>query len=207
MVGVVVVLVMVAGMKFGAFQSRRDHDESSSSARSRILVPSRHEGRIVFVCDGSGSMAARIGQVRAELRAALHRLSQTQAFNIIVSQEAGCESVRPRALLAATKANQRVAREFLANIKPRGESDAVAALQEAFSLRPEVIYFITDSDFSRPTNEAVLALCRELNSTARVRINTVVFANPQAEVAADRAGLMRTMAEESGGTFVVAWPR
>ena len=61
----------------------------------------------------------------------------------------------------------------MSTLKAESHTDPLAALQIALSMRPDVIYFLTDGSFSYRVEHGILGL-----RTGRTKINTFVFDEP-----------------------------
>jgi hypothetical protein len=159
-----------------------------------FFIPGGPIGRVVFVCDASGSMLDKFDALRLQLRKAVDRLKSGQAFDIFFFAGDRCLALDPQLLLAVPQA-KRKAFEFLDGVAPHGTSDPIPALKAAFATGPQLIYLLTDGDF--PNNSEVLNTLRKLNKDRKVKINSIAFM--------DRGEayekLLQRIADENGGTF------
>lgn len=152
--------------------------------------------RIAFVCDDSGSMLTSSSTLKRELVRSIDSLPPDHSFGIFFMLSTTCTKFAP-ALASATAENKGRAHEFVEDrFGAPGETDAVPALEAAFSQKPQLIYLLTDGDF--PDNLPVLHRLRELNADHRVVVNTVAFVRKDI---ATRSFLdfMRQVASENGG--------
>jgi hypothetical protein len=105
---------------------------------------------VVFVIDRSASMglAGRLDRARREVAASLRLLPPAARFQVIAYHRAA-EPVRVDGrdgLLPATPAAVAAAGAALDRLTAEGSTDHVLALKAALTLRPDVIYFLTDED-------------------------------------------------------------
>ncbi len=110
-----------------------------------------HTKRVVFVIDASESMRRHKAMdiARAELWRSLNQLESTAHFQIVFFDLKTHVINRPgerSRLLRATPANLRVAEHFMKGIQPDAGTDRLAAVTQAFSFDPDVIYLLTDAD-------------------------------------------------------------
>jgi Ca-activated chloride channel family protein len=110
---------------------------------------------------------------RAELTGSLKKLStaalvQVVCYNTEVRLPSSAESRQP--LLRNTTREQRLIAQFLQSIEPDGGTDRVRALQAAFRLNPDVIFFLTDADEPRLYPADLEALQRENRSRAALHV-------------------------------------
>ena len=160
--------------------------------------------RIAYVCDASGSMLNMFDSLRMEIRKSVEGLRVIQSFNLIFFQDQGYATVEKAGLLPATPDNKAKAFEFLDKFFVRGETNPIPALELAFSQKPELIYLLTDGDFSGPGNDVVIAYIRKMTSDGRTKINTIAFVprdskdNPQ-DLAFIR--VLKEIASSTGGNF------
>jgi hypothetical protein len=119
-----------------------------------------HGRAIVYVIDRSASMGLNgaLAAAQQELRASLERLPPTARFQVIAyNRSAEPLHVGGRAdLLPATPENKARAAALVAALRAEGGTEHLPALRRALTLRPDVIYFLTDADDLRP--EQVLAI-------------------------------------------------
>ncbi|HMO25381.1 MAG TPA: hypothetical protein PKB10_03860, partial [Tepidisphaeraceae bacterium] len=131
------------------------------------------EARVVFVCDGSGTMIGmRYAQLREHLTSALENLDPTTRFNIIFFQDRNVESFGEGNLYVANDVNRRRARDFLDMLSVKGQTDPLPALRAAFKLNPTTIYFVTDGEFDNLVRyETVIAEIDAMNRGRRTTVN------------------------------------
>lgn len=109
--------------------------------------------KFVYVFDRSGSMANFNGRplraAKMELTASLNDLDSVHQFQIIFYNE------RPKIfepepgkaeLVWGDTEGKTLAQEFVARIKATGGTEHLAAIQLALSMRPDVVFFLTDAD-------------------------------------------------------------
>jgi Ca-activated chloride channel family protein len=148
----------------------------------------------VFVLDRSGSMGgARIYAAKRALCAALKGLTEKDTFEIIAFDTV-LETFEAEPV-AATRANLRRAAEWLAQVHPRGGTEALPALERACigrvaPGRVRTVLFLTDGDVAN--DGEILALSRRFDPA--VRLFTVGIG------LAPSAGLLSRLARLGGGT-------
>ena len=128
-------------------------------------------GKIVFVVDRSGSMTDSIMYVKHELKRSIGKLKPNQKFFVIFYSSGPPQMMPVRKLLPATEKNRQMAYEFIDNIVPIGQTDPDEALIEAFKLKPELIYLLTDGEFDKKT----IGHIDRLNRGRKVTVNTICF--------------------------------
>jgi hypothetical protein len=99
-----------------------------------------------------------------------------------------------RGLMAATAVNKERVQNQLAAIKPDGGTDHMLALRTALTLKPEVIFFLTDADLM--SNGDVNQILTEIGST---RIQAVEFG--RGTELGQRTPLAR-LATTTGGSYL-----
>ncbi len=109
--------------------------------------------KFVYVFDRSGSMggdgSASLRAVKAELLASLKNLDTVHQFQIIFYNHRPVlfnPSGTPGKLVFGTEQNKQAVERFLNTIEANGGTDHEAALRMACSIRPDVIFFLTDGD-------------------------------------------------------------
>lgn len=161
---------------------------------------------VVYVIDRSGSMRwdGRLNDAKWELQESVRRLAPNQKFYIIfystdtISMEAG-------GLVTATPGNKD---RYLAwaqdSIQPSGYTDPIPAMRKALSLRPDVIYLLTDGVFTSSSStlipdDEVCEAIRQANPKVRdvlqTAVNTIAFHDNRGE------GVLKRIAGENDGTY------
>jgi hypothetical protein len=168
------------------------------------VFPERQAGRIIYLCDATGTMMDKFHALQLELFKAVEALQPVQAFNVIFFHDGSQATAADRSRsLMATAQNKRKAIQFIEEMFVFGQTDPIPALRMAFAQQPEVIYFLTDGAFDNlVSDDEVYEEIKRLNSAKRVRINTVAFLDrdPQWEA------WMQRVAAENGGTYrLITW--
>ena len=171
--------------------------------RSRIFYDVHRFHRVSFIVDTSGDMMNKFWSVSSELRQVVDSLSPSQSFDIsyfgatddTLTKYARCE--RPE-LLPATAESKLKARQFLQGLCTTGYRDPTDALESAFGRKSDVVYLLTDGDFS--DNDAMLRRIHELNRQKRVKIYTIAFVGKTDAGTADLK-LLKSIAAENRGRF------
>lgn len=154
--------------------------------------------RVVFVLDTSGSMrGAPIASAKAALVAVIEKLPAEVNFDVVMFDKSATVW-QPRLLPATNSAKT----EVISLIRNRGLANGTAsfaALEAAFKLEPEAIYFLSDG---RPTDsqpDQIYNTLYALNRTRRVSLYTFGLSSQQN--AADLILFMKPLAEQNFGTF------
>lgn len=173
-------------------------EETLGGVHGHTFAGFENAKRVVFVCDGTGTMVKKYPFLRAELTEAINRLKPDQSFNIVFFHDGPkAAAVDARALLPADDANKRKAIQFLEEFSASGQTYPVPALRMGLALEPDVLFFLSDGEFNNlGTYENIASAIAEANRGNRTRIHTVMFGGYDAE--AERA--MKRIAQLHGGT-------
>jgi len=155
--------------------------------------------RVVFVLDTSGSMRGLpIDQAKQALLKAIEGLPEAVAFNI-VTFDAQAVTWHPRLVPATVEAKQDAAQTIMQRSLRIGTASH-AALEAAFRLEPEAIYFLSDGEPTDGPPQQIVSSVTQQNRTRRISIHTI-------GVVTDRNGgagltlFMRPLATQNFGTF------
>ena len=165
--------------------------------------PAEELKRHVFVIDKSGSMRRRdVGDQRMTVakQALLNTLAgmeEDQEFYILFFNNSTDAMPVPQ-MLNATPGNVAVIKAWIESQKPSGGTSPSSALVQAFEQEPDVIWLLSDGEFSRRVHN----LAGDLNANRAVRINTLGFGNKW--YFGSRS--LRQLAEEHGGAFTLVTP-
>ncbi|MBV8781660.1 MAG: hypothetical protein JO353_09700 [Phycisphaerae bacterium] len=179
---------------------------SGQGPRSPFMGISGNAHTIAYVCDASGSMLAKMAQLKEQLRAAIAKLQPVQSFSVIFFAD---PATKPNALspklIVANPDNKVKFEKYLEDVRAAGSTDPIPGLELAFSMKPQLLYLLTDGDFE--DNKKVLDRINQLqaNMSPKVKINTIVFTDP---TKADKGivELMTKIAEDSGGQHRIVSP-
>lgn len=155
--------------------------------------------RIVFVCDSSGSMDGPPKQLlKNELLKAIEPLVVEQAFNIVFFSGERFPAAFPDGLKPATSRFKGEAADFLDGVIFAGSTNPIPALELAFRMDPDLIFFLTDGRFDTLSGyDDVIATIDRLNAGEQAIINTIQFINRD-----ERAEeVLEEIAKRSGGQY------
>jgi hypothetical protein len=168
----------------------------AAGPKSPFMGISGNAKRVVYICDGSGSMMDVFWRVRTELKKAVEVLKPMQAFNVIFFSDVDVVALNKTTLVMGTPENKRKAFEVSESMSAAGSTDPLPAIRMAFAQKPELIYVLTDGFENATSYRAVIDEFQRLNPDKKVRVNTILIrssANPELE------NVVRTIAAESGG--------
>ena len=150
---------------------------------------------VVFVVDMSGSMEnGRFARAQQELVRSIHKLHVTQKFYVIFFTSKAVPMFFPTTaadLVAATPMMKRKVTRWITERRTGRGTDPEDALVLALSLKPEVIYFLTDGEFSERCREIV----KEKNTFGAV-INTIALQSREG------VHLLQDIASDNKGVFL-----
>ncbi len=158
--------------------------------------------RFVYLIDTSGSMhnGGRIELAQSQLLASLRMLEAHQEFQVIFY---GDMPIRMRLrggakdVYRATVTNLNLARDEIESVDSGGGTRHLPALMAAVSLRPDVVYFLTDGQDAGLTKEDLRNFLRQNSTGARVHV--VEFATSALE--SRGPSWLHLLASETGGKY------
>jgi hypothetical protein len=152
----------------------------------------------VYVIDCSGSMAKHNALQRAEreLNVSLEQLPPDARFGVVfynLNTTTMTDESGDPALMPATAANKERVRTRLLTLRAEGPTDHARALDAAFAMHPEVVFFLTDGRQLRPEQAD-----RLLNDAGATRVHATEFGD-----GADPGTLdpLKTLATGTGGSY------
>ncbi len=196
-------LTDVVGAAIGQNGPATDGDSSGGSGRgggghkTSFFGLSTSGRRIVFLVDASASMnhpyvgegRTRIGQMKIELAKSILGLTEEQQFFIIFFNEHPIP-MPANTMENAYPQNQQRYLNWVVSVEAAGLTDPRPALNMAMSLRPDVIYLLTDGTFPRDVQGDLNALRQSV-----VEVNTIAIGDPRAEKS------LKPLATRNGGRF------
>jgi len=154
--------------------------------------------RIVYILDHSGSMLDYYDFLKQEANKSIGGLVPVQAFNIVmVAEEA--KVLGPKAdLVRATTDNRRSLLGKLNDTRAQGKNDDELsmfkeAFEQAFAMKPQLIYFLTDGRAAPEIADVV----KNMNKDKRVRVMTYAFI----QISPDAEDMLKKVATENGGKY------
>jgi hypothetical protein len=129
--------------------------------------------RIVFIVDGTGSVANDFAQFRSQLRKAIYGLKAKQSFSVVFSND---HNPLPSSavLLHATSYNKLKMLEWIDDFRPSGVTDPYPAWHTALLMRPQMIYFLSDPSCF-PDKQKLQQVIDEYAASNELTINMVAF--------------------------------
>ena len=162
--------------------------------------------RIVFVCDASGSMVDGSAQsfLVTEIKKGIAPLEPVQFFNIIFFRQSSAESLFT-GLVPANARTLSETNERLNGVTYGGDTNPIPALEVAFKLKPQLVFFITDGAFNGMADyDEVLQTIRTLNKGSeaeKTMINTIQLVRGENDEDLVAAEALRTIAHENRGDY------
>jgi len=152
----------------------------------------REAKRIVYVVDRSGSMLHTFFFVQDELKRSINGLRRSQKFHVIFFNEGPPLEPAPRGLVSAIGARKEAFFEFLAQVSPSGGTNPEPAIRRALSLKPDLVYLLSDGiDF----DPGLLDRLMQWNKNVGARFFTIAYV--------DQTGreILEAIARETEGDF------
>ncbi|MEO1498374.1 MAG: hypothetical protein AAFV43_14615 [Planctomycetota bacterium] len=183
---------------------------ASSGGRGKARLPYGHTrvsvfgleasgGRFVYAFDRSMSMrGAPLRAAKRELLGSLDALRDVHRFQILFFNHAvsAFDLSGGRSRVAyATDDNKRRAQTYVAGITPDGNTRRLPALRHALRLRPDAVFFLTDSD--DPMSPREMAMVEELAGGAT--INAIEFGVGKQTA---RSNFLIELSQFTGGGYV-----
>lgn len=160
--------------------------------------------RVVYVVDVSASLWIYVEEIIREMRASIAGLVPTQRFHVVLARPGRVEELAPRRLVPATGQYKQQAGQFLDTVSGRpgpGPAQPIEAMERAFAVKPELIYFLSDGDYTRIQDELERRL-EQLNADRAVKITVIGFGpSPSART------LLERIARTHGGNFRAVEPQ
>ncbi len=147
--------------------------------------------KICYIVDRSGSMVDEFDYVKEEVARSISRLHRVQQFHVIFFSGGLPLEAPPRKFVHAIHEYKKAAFEFIEAVEASGSTDPIPAVGRAIQLGSDLIYFLTDGEFSPD----LITRLRDWNRDHSVRVYTIAFVRRNGE------DLLRQIAQENGGEF------
>ena len=179
---------------------------------SSPVVPPAVDGRslpvrVVFLCDGSGSMAGVLDQLKGEVQRRIDALTYAaptlQRFNVLFFNDRVVALTHSTAMRAATTSGKATADTFLDAQVAAGPSDMPQAVRAAMVYRPDLVVLLT-AGVTEPGQLAdVLAALKSANPIGHTRVDCVWI-----PTSADRLGAddLTLISRANGGSVTTLTP-
>lgn len=155
--------------------------------------------RVVFVLDTSGSMRGEpLAAVKSALVQVVDKLPEVVNFDVVLF-DVTPTVWKPRLVPATTQAKAEISSIVRNRGTGRGTA-SFAAIEAAFKLEPEAIYFLSDG---RPTDsqpDQIFNTFHQLNRTRRVSLHTIGVVTDRGN-AAELILFMKPLAEQNFGSY------
>jgi len=164
--------------------------------------------RIAFICDGTGTMITKMALLKRELNNTLGKLKPRQVYDVIFFYDGeNVAAVDKTQLLNATPPNNKKTATFLDSFAPQGKTNPLPAIDLAFKLKPQLVYFLSDGAFDDLVPyDQVVAKFKDLNKDKSARVNTIIFQNAEDPDLTKAINTMKKIASDNGGNFVEVDP-
>ncbi|HEX8912411.1 MAG TPA: hypothetical protein VF796_08620 [Humisphaera sp.] len=170
-----------------------------------IFGPSGGNARkIVFVCDATGTMIQKLSVLRRELKASIKDLRNgVQSYKVVWYTDGG-KVLTERGpgkdgMIVCSGVNKDATFTWLDDIVPAGTTDPIPAIEAAFALKPDLIYFLSDGEFNnlRTYQEVLDAVVKGSQSSKGTKVNTILFdtIDPEAKK------VMEDMSRQTSGRY------
>ena len=193
--------IVLAGMMVVGVVACR-HTSQEQVAEVAFLGQKTTAKKIVYIMDHSGWSVDYFDFMREEIVRSVSELPPDCLFNVVMVSSAA-STIYPQ-LQPATAEIKRDFAEKMRKFRSMGYSDLLLgeiaskkAFEAAFAMRPEVIYFLSHDRLAEPQ---LLDVVAHLNESREVRVNTLTF---DFFDNLSREKLLKTLAENSGGTYTV----
>jgi hypothetical protein len=157
--------------------------------------------RFVYVIDRSASMDLELRAAKGELLASLQRLDKEQTFQVVFFNNVPHELSTRFGTFNGVDSHREEARLQIEEVTSDGGTNRLAALEKAFEFRPDVIYFLTDSD--GPMSAADLEDVRRHNRSG-AQIHCIEFGEgpePRAPGGGPVPNFLHQIAKMTGGQY------
>ncbi|HEX8914653.1 MAG TPA: hypothetical protein VF796_20045, partial [Humisphaera sp.] len=160
--------------------------------------------KIVFICDATGTMINKMSVLRRELKAAVKDLRNgVQSYKIVWYTDNGKvlteKGPGKEGLIVCSVNNKDATFTWLDDITPAGTTDPIPAIQAAFALKPDLIYFLSDGEFNnlRSYKEVLDEVVKGSQSSKGTKVNTILFDT----IDPDAQKVMEDMSKQTNGRF------
>ena len=153
--------------------------------------------KMVFLCDATGTMIGlKFDLLRRELKSTIGGLTPVQSYNVVFFQDDSFETPDKTKLLAAVPPNNQKVFNFLDKFSVRGQTNPIPGIEQAFKLKPQLIYILSDGEFDNLVGyDEVIKKINTLNADKSVKINTILFGDRDARA----EQVLTQIANENGG--------
>jgi len=157
--------------------------------------------RIVYMLDASGSMLDVADRLKRAVSQSVDKLVPVQEFNIVIFRDSDIPPMplQKSGLLRATTANKQLAFKWIEeNYRPAGRTEPASAIRMTFSMRPQLVYVLTDGFDAAASFDEVQSEFKKQNKDAAAKVNTLLV---RSRLDKELDAIMQRIAEENGGVY------
>jgi len=168
-----------------------------SGPRSSFYGTGGNATRIVYILDCSGSMLDNFDFLKKQAQKSINNLVPLQGVAVIMVSDKAT-ALGSGSLQRADSETKKQLTEEVAKQIAEGANDNLLtpfhnAFNRAFSMKPELIYFLTDGKFG----DGLLGKVNQLNRDKKVHINTIAFVTEEPAYKQQ----LEQLAKENGGSY------
>ena len=157
-------------------------------------LPLKDERVVVYLLDRGNATGEMLGDLKEACYRSIQSLGPQRKFQVIFWDNGTTPAAYPTAgPTFATPANLEAARKALDNVHAHGQSDATAALSQAFAADPGAVVLATAKAYE--LDDAFVRTVQRVRASNRVKVHTVALGS------AESAGALRLVAKSTGGEF------
>jgi len=160
--------------------------------------------KIVYLCDESGTMLSVFSNLKFELTKSIEALRPPQSFGVVFFRDDKVEALDDKSLLLANPENKRKAFGYVNDRYPAGLTNPIPAINLALSLKPELMYVLTDGFDNVSNFDDVINAFRKGNPDKKIHVNCILLQendDPKleqvlAQIAKENGGLLKKIAKK-----------
>jgi len=173
-------------------------DDLKQDTRSGFFGMDGAGGKVIYLCDASGSMLSVFGNLKQNLKDSIGELYPDQEFNMIFFSDDNCFPLFKDKAQIANADNKKLALDFIDRAVCTGGTQPLPAINFALAEKPDVLYVLTDGFDQISNYNDVSNAFKKGNADGKMQVNCIFL---QSDEDPKLEEFLKAIADQGHGEF------